>query len=163
MNCAPLGRMKLQLITAALVFLAASQARSADDTFVLSAAKAADRTVRWQRNSILSGNFICQGKRELAVLGTKDKEIVIAVFRRPSKKPVDILRYSGVARNPDSAILEIEPLDFDIKELKEQVGYVPDGLQSSKTCVGLNMTDQMVDSAHIYWNRKNRRFESWSL
>lgn len=155
--------MKHLLLTAALVLLAASRAQSADNSFVLSAATTADRSVSWQRKSILPGDFTCQGKREYAILGTKPKEIVIAIFRPPSKKPVDVLRYSGKARSPDSAILAIDSLDFDIKELEQHVGYVPDGLQPSKTCVGLNMTDQMVDSAHIYWHRENRRFESWSL
>ena len=155
--------MKQQLLTITLVMLVVSQAEGADDAFVLAAAMTADRSVTWQKKSILVGDFTCQGKREIAVLGTKAKEIVIAVFRPPSKKPVDVLRYSGIARTPESAILTIEPLDYDLKELEQHVGYVPDGLQTSKTCVGLNMTDQMIDSAHIYWHRKNRRFESWSL
>jgi hypothetical protein len=155
--------MKQQLLTAALLSLFVGHASSAGDRFVFDAAAATDKTVTWQKKSILSGDFTCQGKREFAVLGTKPTEIVIAVFRPPSRKPVDVLRYSGIARNPDSAILTIEPLDFDIKELEQHVGYVPDGLQASKTCLGLNMSDQMVDSAHIYWHRKNRRFESWSL
>ncbi len=158
-----LGRMKPRLLIVALLSLTFSYARSDDVAFVLSAATAADQLVAWQRKSILSGDFTCKGKREIAILGTSAKEIVVAVFQPPARKPVDLLRYSAVARNPNSAILEIESLDFDLKEFERDVGYVPNGLKPSKTCVGLNMTDQMIDSAHIYWHRKNRRFESWSL
>ena len=158
-----LGRMKFNSLPALLLLLGISLAQAADESFVLSAAKTADRTVKWQEKSILRGDFTCRGATEFAILGTTPKEIVVAVFRLPSRKPVDLLRYSGTARNPETAILTIEPLDFDIKQLEQDIGYVPDGLQSSKTCLGLNMTDQMIDSAHIYWHRKNRRFESWSL
>ena len=158
-----LDRMQTKLLTAAVLLLCVVQVRAGSDDFVFSAATSADRTVTWQRKSILAGDFTCHGKREFAVLGTKAKEIVVAVIRPPSRKPIDVLRYSGVARSPESAILTIEPLDFNLEELEQHVGYVPDGLEPSKTCQGLNMTDQMIDSAHIYWHRKKRRFESWSL
>ena len=146
-----------------LLLLAACFAKGATEDFVLSAAKAADRTVTWQAKSILKADFTCQGKAEFAILGTSQIHIVVAVFRPPSKKPLEVLRYSATARSPESAILEIEPLDFDINELERDVGYIPDGLQPSKTCVGLNMTDQMSDSAHIYWHRQRKRFENWVL
>jgi hypothetical protein len=155
--------MTHHLLITALLLLAIGQAHSKGNTFTLAAATSADNSVSWQEKSILSGDFTCHGKREYAILGTKPKEIVIAVFRPPAKQPVDILRYVGDARSPELAILTIESLDFDIKEMEQYVGSVPNGLQPSKTCLGLNMTDQMIDSAHIYWHRKNRRFESWSL
>ena len=155
--------MKTRRLTATLAMLVAGQVHGSEDLFVLAAAAASDSTVKWQRESVVSGDFTCQGKREFAVLGTKPKEIVVAVFRPPSKKPVDLMRFSGIARSPQSAVLAIESLDFSIKELEQHVGYLPDGIQPSKTCVGLNLSDQMVDSAHIYWHRKNHRFESWSL
>ena len=109
--------MKRRLLTATLLLVAVGNARSAADQFVLSAAVDVDKTVTWQKKSILSGDFTCQRQREFAVLGTSSNEIVIAVFRPPSRKPVDVLRYSGAARSPDAAILTIEPLDFDSKEL----------------------------------------------
>lgn len=156
-------RMKEYLVIATLLFTTVANAQSREVSFVISSASTIDRSVKWQPASVLKADFTCQGKQEFAILGTKPKEIVVAVFRPPAKKPVDVLRYSGVARNPESAVLEIESLDFDLKELEQQLGYAPDGLKPSRTCVGLNLSDQMVDSAHIYWHKKNRRFESWSL
>lgn len=141
---------------------AANGAGISDEAFATAAAKRADDTVLWQPKSVISGNFTCRGRKEFAILGTSSKEIVIAVFARGVAKPIDLMRFSGIARSPDSAILSIEPLDFTIDEFEREVGTVPDGLVPSKTCVGLNMTDQMIDSAHIYWHRKNGRFESWS-
>ncbi len=155
--------MKYHLLTVSLLlFGIGGVSQAADETFVLSAAKTADRKVRWQDKSLLRGDFTCRGASEFAILGTTPTEIAIAVFRPPSRKPLALLRFSGTARNPGAATLTIEPLDFDIKQLEQDIGFVPDGLQSSKTCLGLNLTDQEIDSAHIYWHRKNRRFESWS-
>ena len=134
-----------------------------DDFNVFSAAMTADRSVNWQKTSILSGDFTCQGKREYAILGTTPQQIVVAVFQPPSQQPVDILRYSGTARRAASAVLATESLDFNIKELEKSLGWLPDGLQPSKSCVGLNLSDKRIDSAHIYWHRKHRRFTSWSL
>lgn len=155
--------MKTLLVTSSILCLCLNQVHGADADFVVAAASSADRSVSWQSQSIVSGDFTCQGKREFAILGTKPKEIVVGVFRPPAVAPIDLLRYSGEVRNPKSAALATEPLDFDVKEFESQVGYLPDGLLPSKTCLGLNMSDQMIDSAHIYWHRRHKRFVSWSL
>ncbi len=155
--------MKHPLLTSFILYSFVSQAQNADVDLVVAAAMTADHSVTWQSKSVVSGDFTCQGMREFAILGTKPKEIVVGVFRPPSLAPVDLLRYSGEIRNPKSAVLATETLDFDVREFGSQVGYVPDGLQVSKTCLGLNMSDQMIDSAHIYWHRKHKRFVSWSL
>ncbi len=134
-----------------------------DNFNVVSAAAAADRSVSWQKNSILSGDFTCQGKREYAILGTKPQQIFVAVFQPPSQRPLEILLYSGVERHASSAVLAVESLDYDIKKLEQGLGWLPDGLQPSKSCVGLNISDGRIDSVHIYWHRKHRRFTGWSL
>lgn len=57
-------------------------------------------------------------------------------------------------------MIAIEDLDFEPKQMRE-VGMVPPGLRPSKTCMGLNLSDGNVDSAHIYWNREAKRFDDW--
>ena len=54
-------------------------------------------------------------------------------------------------------------LDSLADPFKSEVGELPEGLRPSRTCKGLNLSDGKVDSAHIYWNRKARRFDDWSL
>ncbi len=160
-----LDRMNLPFVFVTLLIVSsfARGASTSDETFVMAAAKRADGVIRWQPKSIIDGDFTCRGRKELAILGTSSKEIVIAVFARDVAKPLDVMRFSGIARNPASAILSVESLDFTIQDFEREIGTVPDGLVPSKTCIGLNMTDQMIDSAHIYWHRKHGRFESWSL
>ena len=74
-----------------------------------------------------------------------------------------MLLYSGIERRASSAVLTVSSLDYDMKKLEQSLGWLPDGLQRSKTCLGLNLSDQLIDSIHIYWHRSHGRFESWSL
>ena len=116
--------------------------------------------VTWQIHSIVSGNFTCRGRKEEAILGVSTSEIVLAVFINGLTSPPEVLRYSAKARDPKSAELTIEDMDYDPKQ---DIGYEPDGFQPSKSCKGLNLADGLTDSAHIYWNRKMHRFDDWTL
>src|SRR5215471_11138480 len=116
--------------------------------------------VAWQRRSIVSGNFSCHGRKEQAILGVSAYEIVIAVFVNGFNVRPEVLRYSGKTRNPKTAELKIEDLDYDPKEM---IGSDLDGFKRSKSCKGLNLSDGETDSAHIYWNHKLQRFEDWTL
>ena len=128
-----------------------------------SVAKAATKRlpgVAWQRRSIVSGDFTCRGRKEQAILGVDASEILIAVFVNGLDSWPEVLRYSAKARNPKTAELTIEDLDYDPKEM---IGSDLYGFRRSKSCKGLNLSDGDTDSAHIYWNYKTLRFEDWTL
>lgn len=129
---------------------------------VESAAKRFEAGTAWQAGSVVEGDFDCDGKVEPALLGTSQSEILVAVFVRGLSSKPDVLRFSASARDPKTVALEIEDLDFKPEELEQEVGFLPSGLRPSKTCVGLSLSDQKVDAAHIYWNWDAKRFESWS-
>ena len=118
--------------------------------------------VQWRQASVLSGDFSCKGQAEHAILGTNKTEIVVAIFVNSLSKPPSVLAFSASARNPATAELKIEANDFDLKQFEQEVGYVPEGLQPSKTCMGLSLSDGDTDAAHIYWNRRARTFSAWS-
>lgn len=140
-----------------------SPPRAAAADAVLAAAQRADATVAWQPQSLLSGNFTCRGATEYALLGTQPRAIVVAVFRAGATAPLQVLRFPEGDRAPEAAILLPESLDIDLQRLRRDIGQVPDGLQRSRTCMGLQMTDERVDSVHIYWHRQKQRFMAWSL
>lgn len=147
------------LVSACLLFLpACSMASEA----VQAAAKFFPGVV-WQEESVVTGDFSCRGRTETAILGTSDTQIVVAVFLGGFDRKPEILEYSAEARSAESAVLTVESLDFKVEDFESEIGYLPEGLSPSKTCVGLNMSDQMVDSAHIYWNREAGRFDEWVL
>lgn len=127
------------------------------------AARRAFPGASWKAESVITGDFTCRGLAEYAILGTSNAEIVIAVFASGQSRPVGSFRFSASVRDPKSAVLSKEALDFEAAELEREVGSLPEGLQPSKTCSGLNLSDGLIDSAHIFWNRKAGRFDSWSL
>lgn len=108
----------------------------------------------------MSGDFTCRGRKQQAILGTNAAEIVIAVFVNGISARPEVLRYSAKARNAKTAELKVEALDFDPKA---DIGYELPGFRRSKSCKGLNLSDGLTDSAHIYWNRESNRFEDWTL
>jgi hypothetical protein len=61
-------------------------------------------------------------------------------------------------RDARTATLTIETLDYDPKV--EDVG-VRLAFRRSRTCKGLNLSDEKIDSAHIYWNHEAKRFDDW--
>lgn len=147
------------LFAALVVMVIACSATASPE--VASAAKKAYPKADWQAQSVIYGNFSCRGRNEIAILGTSKTEIVVAVFLNGLERKPEILRYSAKARAAESAVLTTEPLDFKVEDFEKEVGPLPEGLHPSKTCLGLNMSDQRIDSAHIYWNRKARRFDDW--
>jgi hypothetical protein len=148
---------RFPLVTFALIRLC--QAAAADTTAIVEYAGKFVPGFTWQRRSVLIGNFDCSGRRQQAILGTNKTTIAILIFLDGTKSKPEILRYSGKARNPTSAILTRESLDFDPKL---ETGSDLPGFRRSKTCTGLNLSDGGTDSAHIYWNIKLHEFSDWS-
>jgi len=119
--------------------------------------------VKWKPDSTVVGDFSCRGRVERAILGANKSEIVVAIFLGALDTPPKFLRYSASARDPATAELRTEDLDFEPKQFESEVGYIPDGLRPSKTCKGLNLSDGKIDSAHIYWNHNAKQFSDWVL
>jgi hypothetical protein len=116
--------------------------------------------VAWRPKSVLAGDFSCHGRTEHAILGVTAKEIVIAIFLNGLAKKPEVLRYSAEARDPSRAKLTIEDLDYDPKE---PLGQDLPGFRRSRTCKGLNLSDGLIDSAHIFWNHDTKQFDDWVL
>lgn len=115
--------------------------------------------VTWRPESVLVADFSCRGRQEQAILGVTTKEIVIAVFLNGLTGKPEVLRYSATARDPNEVKLTLESLDYDPKD---RVGDLH-GFRRSRTCKGLNLSDEKIDSAHIYWNHDAKRFDDWVL
>ena len=149
--------MAKHLLTLLTLFVVTS-VQSAEGTDVSTSAKAYYPKATWQEKSVLTGDFTCQGRQEYAILGTSEELIVIAVFVRGLGEKPEILEYSAKARVAKWAELSKVSLDYDPME---EVGYELEGFARSKTCSGLNLTDNEIDSAHIYWDVKAKVFRDW--
>ena len=114
--------------------------------------------VKWRPGTVVTADFSCRGRKEQAILGVNASDIVIAVFLNGTNQKPAVLRYSAKVRNAATAELTIEDQDYDPKDV---IGVALRGFHRSSTCKGLNLSDGRSDSAHIYWNHKDRRFEDW--
>lgn len=145
-------------IASGLLLVLLSQPTSAQELSIVAAAARHVPGVVWRKDSVVVGDFTCRGRTEEAILGTSQSEIVIAVFLNGLHRRPEALRYSALARDPASATLETESLDYDPMA---ELGQPLPGFRSSKRCTGLNLSDGKIDSAHIYWNHDARRFHDW--
>jgi len=110
--------------------------------------------VKWKAESVITGDFSCRGRKQVAILGTTPADVVVAVFLNgASHRPME-LRF----RFEDTAKLEVEGLDYDPNV---DLGYALEGFKRSKTCKGFSADDGATDPAHIYWNHKARQFGMW--
>ena len=146
-----------------LVLLCVPALASAQAPEIVAAATKFVPGVKWKPESIVVGDFSCHGETDRAILGTSKSEIVVVVFLGSLTKRPKVLRYSASARDPATAELTTENIDFEPKKFESEFGYVPEGLRPSKTCQGLNMSDGKIDSAHIYWNHNAKEFGDWVL
>ena len=135
----------------------------ADSAPVKAAAERNIPGLTWQADSVLTGDFSCEGREQYAILGTNPSDIVIAVFLKGLDSKPEILHYSTKARRPADVKIKTESMDFKLDELKDEIGAIPEGMHTSKTCKGLNLSDDRTDSAHIYWNHVKHEFDDWGL
>ena len=107
--------------------------------------------VRWKPHSMLTGDFACRTHQDVALLGTTDEEIVVAIFLDGAAREPRVLRYSAEARNAATATLSIQPPGVDD----------PDAPPGSGRCTGLTLDDGEIDGAHIYWDSAAQDFNDW--
>lgn len=118
--------------------------------------------IAWQEGSVLKGDFNCSGKQQHAILGTSDKEIVVAVFTQDLSKPPELLRFASAARKPAEARIRLEDSALTKDEIQALSNTAPPGYRPSKTCKGVRLSDDSSNAAHIYWDHDARRFDSWT-
>jgi len=75
---------------AALLLTALTGASPAE---VQAAAARVDAQAVWQENSVLSGDFACDGKPRHAILGHKGQGLLVAVFRDDLGQAPDLLAF----------------------------------------------------------------------
>ena len=142
----------------AVLMIGGLQAQSSDRTAVASAAKKFLPGVTWQAQSVIAADFTCDGRVDQAILGLDPKDIVIAIFIQGLGTAPEVSR-SGERRR-ELVKIRVESLDYDPKEVVED--DLP-GFRRSKSCKGINLYDDLVDSLHLYWNHTAKRFDGWSL
>lgn len=155
------GRMKRQSILLALLFLTAtSPAIGTESADLVRAVKKSHPEVICQAHRVLKANLTCLGHEDLAVLGTQETQTLIAILAKGrGKRPIVLEIDSDLSAA--SATFTIESQDFAAGNGEPgDIGPLP-GFKRSKTCKGLRLDDDRIDSVHVYWNRSEGRFQTW--
>jgi hypothetical protein len=153
--------MKRHSITLVLLLLAGtSPAIGEESADLVRAVKNSHPMVLWQAHRVLKANLTCLGHQDLAVLGTEETRTIIAILAKGrSKRPIVLEIDSDLSAA--SVTFTVESQDFEIGDGKHgDVAPLP-GFKRSKTCKGLRLDDDRIDSVHIYWNRAESRFQTW--
>ncbi|MEO5924923.1 MAG: hypothetical protein ABIR70_13975 [Bryobacteraceae bacterium] len=136
----------------------------AQSKVVATAAARFQPEVTWQEKSVIHADFSCQGRREAAILGTTKETIVVAIFINGSAQKPELVTYPQDVFAPTWPLsIEIDGLDYNVKQRAEDLGTPLQGLQRSKTCKGIYLGNHQEDGIHIYWNRVMREFNEWRL
>jgi hypothetical protein len=138
------------LTTAACSSVERGEVEAAADTYYPGA--------KWRESSVLKGDFSCQGKSDVAILGASRQFIVVAIFTNGLNVDPQVLEYAARVREPEAVTLGTWSLDLTPEELKA----APEGFTPSKACSGLNLSDGDVNLGLIYWNAMHKRFQDWA-
>jgi hypothetical protein len=143
-----------------LFSVAFGSAYGADAKEFLKAARTLEPRVQWQERSVLKADFTCDTRQDLAILGTQGSNLVVAVFiNMRSAKPAVLEIESGLVAEEITMTAENQDFEMGTGDPGD-VGPLP-GFKRSKTCYGLRLDDERIDSVHIYWNRVARKFQTW--
>jgi len=116
---------------------------------------------------IFTADINCDGYKDYALYGQVNNFVKVVVIHGPivNKNIFDTLKIRfGFSGYQDVVpgkkfYFSLESLDFDIEAA---IGEV-EGFQRSKVCKGLNISDGMTDSFHIYYDHKMKQLVWWRL
>jgi hypothetical protein len=155
-----LDQMQPTHVLAFLCLTALNPAFGMDAGKIAMAAKSLAPNVLWQEKSVLKGDLTCQARQDFAILGTQGSLVKVAVFAQGATARPMILDIDSDLLATQTT-MSIESQDFETGTGQPgDVGPLP-GFKRSKTCKGLKLDDDRIDSVHIYWNRIEGRFQTW--
>ncbi len=140
-------------IVICFVLLLNARGASSQSTITSAVSKYIPKVV-WQSRSIVTGDFTCEGHKQTAILGIPGSDVVVAVFLSGLNRKPEELRFNIF--QPKFARIQTETLDYELDS------SLP-GFHRSRSCQGLNVGDDEVDSAHLYWDHESHRFGMWRL
>jgi hypothetical protein len=119
--------------------------------------------IRWDRSTIVSGDFNDDGKRDYAMVGYEGNGIVLAIratSARDRRLQTQYLQYR-IGRAIQAAICEA-PAKLQIeKPLCKPIDEQLFGCTESPTANSLRLSGGECDAIHLYWNHKENRMEWW--
>jgi hypothetical protein len=152
--------MKTTLFVALLFLTVVSPAIAMDATEFTKAIRSSHPSIRWKERLVLNADLTCRARQDLAILGVQGRNLHVAILPSgPKKQPIVLPIESGLLASQTTMSVESQDFEMGTGEPGD-IGPLP-GFRRSKTCKGLKLDDDRIDSVHIYWNRIEGRFQIW--
>ncbi|WP_143541617.1 hypothetical protein [Rhodoferax fermentans] len=121
--------------------------------------------VRWDRGTLVEGDFNGDGKPDFAVVGYKGDGLVLAIRASSAKggRYRTDYQHFGISPSIQAAICEA-PAKLGVGEqvcrpMDEQLP----GCRPSNTTKSLHLSGGDCDAIHLFWNHKTNLMEWWRL
>ena len=121
-------------------------------------------SVKWDAKSVAEGDFDGTHRVGFAIMGLKDKNVMVAVGRKAADGTLttQYLEF-GISRDQQNAIcglpahLEVTPLVCTAYEDQERLP----GCKESPGVSGLSLDDDQCDPINMYWNHSTKQMMWW--
>jgi hypothetical protein len=160
--------MKIRIYLIALVFVITGKADARQNAATLKVAEQIAKTrpdIKWDRATVVSGDFNDDGKQDYAMVGYKGGGIVLAIRATSAgdgQLQTQYLHYR-IGRAIQAAICEA-PAKLQVKtQLCNPMDEQLPGCKESPTAKSLRLSGGECDAIHLYWNHKENRMEWWRL
>lgn len=121
--------------------------------------------VRWDRDTLVEGDFNGDGKSDFAMVGYKNEGLVLAIRASSAKQQTYRNAFQGFGIGPSiqAAICEA-PAKLIVEEQFCRPADEPlPGCRPSKVAKSLTLSGGECDPIHLFWNHKRNRMEWWRL
>lgn len=152
-------------IFAIAAFAPATAFAAGDAKDVATAIAIARPSTKWDRTTLVSGDFNGDSYRDWAMVGYKGTGLELAIRiagGKAGKTRTQFLAF-GIGPSMQAAICEAPAkLKIDQQSCKPMDEDLP-GCRPSKHAHSLDLSGGDCDSIHLYWNIDTRRMEWWRL
>lgn len=160
--------MRKILLFIVIILGISSTAIAVDDTLtsIIASMNVDQHNFRWDKKTFIKGDFNGDGKIDFAIIGKKNKAIVLAL--RVSSKVEKTYRNTylnfNVSPSEHAAICELPAKLTVVKQICDPMsdGSLP-GCKPSKIANSLILSGGDCDSINLYWNHESNSMDWWRL
>lgn len=115
---------------------------------------------KWKTKSLLRGDFDLDGGKDYALLGFEKDRAVVGIVHGPVNADQGGVWILDFPWNGGEDALCSKKATIAIEPLAENPGPKA---EHPRKGLGINLSDDLCDAFHIYWNPRKQTFEWWRL